>query len=135
MLKYALLGFLNYGDKTGYELKQSMDTSTQNFWHAKQSQIYMTLKRLEQSGLVISEIEPQEGRPDRRVYTITDEGKTDLQKWLASPITTRDSRKELLLLKLSSRPILAGKHCPRSYACSANCTSNSLSTIRLSPNR
>ena len=100
MLKYALLGFLNYGDKTGYELKQSMDTSTQNFWHAKQSQIYMTLKRLEQSGLVISELEPQEGRPDRRVYTITDEGKTDLQKWLASPITTRGSRKELLLLKL-----------------------------------
>jgi PadR family transcriptional regulator AphA len=100
MLKYALLGFLNYGDMTGYELKQVMDTSTQNFWHAKQSQIYMTLKKLEENDLVTSEIEPQEGRPDRRVYTITEKGRTDLQNWLAAPITTRDPRKERLLLKI-----------------------------------
>jgi len=100
MLKYALLGFLNYGDMTGYELKQIMDTSTQNFWHAKQSQIYMTLKKLEEKDLVVSEIEPQEGRPDRRVYALTDAGREDLQAWVATPATDLDSRKERLLLKL-----------------------------------
>ena len=47
MLKYALLGFLKYESKTGYELKQTMDKSTGLFWHAKQSQIYTTLKKLE----------------------------------------------------------------------------------------
>ncbi len=100
MLKYALLGFLNYGDMTGYELKQIMDTSTQNFWHAKQSQIYMTLKKLEEKGLVTSEMEPQQGRPDRRVYALTDAGREDLQAWVAAPVTGLDSRKERLLLKL-----------------------------------
>ena len=45
MLKYVLLGFLNYTPMTGYELKQFMDESTANFWHAKQSQIYTTLKK------------------------------------------------------------------------------------------
>ena len=82
MLKCALLGFLRYESKTGYELKQTMDKSTGHFWHAKQSQIYTTLKKLEEDGLVTSHPEPQESRPDRRVYTITESGEKALQEWL-----------------------------------------------------
>ena len=100
MLKYVLLGFLNYTPMTGYELKQFMDESTSNFWHAKQSQIYTTLKKLEKDGMVESHIEPQEGRPDRRVYEITDAGRNDLDLWLAQPEIELESRKELLLVKL-----------------------------------
>ena len=100
MLKYALLGFLNYGSNTGYELKQTMDQSTGHFWHAKQSQIYTTLKKLEQDGLINSHPEPQERRPDRRVYTITEPGQKELQKWLLQPVTKLDTTKQLLLLKL-----------------------------------
>jgi DNA-binding PadR family transcriptional regulator len=100
MLKYALLGFLNYESKTGYEIKQTMDKSTGHFWHAKQSQIYTTLKKLEEDGLVISHPEHQEHRPDRRVYKITESGETALQKWLVQPVTQLNTTKELLLLKL-----------------------------------
>jgi len=100
MLKYALLGFLKYNAKTGYELKQTMDTSTNHFWHAKQSQIYTTLKKMEETGLVSSLLEHQESRPDRRVYTITESGKTELQKWLAKPVTDPETVKNTLLLKL-----------------------------------
>lgn len=100
MLKYVLLGFLNYGPQTGYELKQVMDQSTAFFWHAKQSQVYITLKALAAEGLVISHIEPQEDRPDRRVYDITEAGREDLRDWLARPQTEIDPRKETLLLKL-----------------------------------
>lgn len=100
MLKFALLGFLKYESKTGYELKQTMDQSTAYFWHAKQSQIYTTLKKLEQEELVISHPEPQERRPDRRVYTITESGEKALQKWLLQPVTKLDDTKQLLLLKL-----------------------------------
>lgn len=100
MLKYALLGFLNYGPMTGYELKQVMDRSTAFFWHARQSQIYTTLKKLEAEGLLTSEVQAQESRPDRRVYTITEAGQADLQAWLATPITNLESRKERLLLKI-----------------------------------
>lgn len=100
MLKYALLGFLQYDPKTGYELKQTMDKSTNHFWHAKQSQIYSTLKQLEIDGLVVSHSEPQESRPDRRVYTITDAGTQAMQAWLQKPVTKLETPKQLLLLKL-----------------------------------
>ena len=100
MLKYALLGFLKYESKTGYDLKQTMDKSTGHFWHAKQSQIYTTLKKLEEGGLLISHPEPQERRPDRRVYKITGSGEKALQEWLLQPVTKLDTAKELLLLKL-----------------------------------
>ena len=100
MLKYALLGFLNYRPYSGYDLKQLMDVSTSNFWHAKQSQIYTTLKKMEEDGFVVSYTEPQEGRPNRRVYEITDSGRVDLKNWLSQPLTTIEPRKETLLLKL-----------------------------------
>ncbi len=100
MLVYALLGFLKYQPMTGYELKQTMDKSTGHFWQAKQSQIYTTLKKMEKEGRIISHPEPQEHRPDRRVYQITESGKTALREWLLQPVTTLDSTKQLLLLKL-----------------------------------
>ena len=68
MLKYTLLGFLNYAPMTGYELKQRIDLSTSHFWHAKLSQIYITLKSLEEEEYVVSEVHEQQERPDRRVY-------------------------------------------------------------------
>jgi len=100
MLRFALLGFLQYEPKTGYDLKQTMDKSTNHFWHAKQSQIYSTLKKMEADGLVVSHPEPQENRPDRKVYTITDSGKSAMQSWLQQPVTKLETPKQLLLLKL-----------------------------------
>lgn len=100
MLKYALLGFLSYKPMTGYDLENFITISTGHFWHARLSQIYMTLKKLEQDGLVTSHVEPQEGRPDRRVYTITEAGHADLSVWLAEPLVERVPGKDPLLLKL-----------------------------------
>lgn len=100
MLKYALLGFLNYTPMTGYELEGWINVSTGNFWHAELSQIYKTLKKLEADQQVISHIEPQEGKPDKRIYTLTALGKADLDKWLATPILEEVDKKDPLLLKL-----------------------------------
>ncbi len=83
MLKFILLGLLDYRPMSGYELEGWINASTGNFWHAKLSQIYTTLKRLEESGSVVSHVEPQAGRPDRRVFTITDSGRADLRAWAA----------------------------------------------------
>ena len=100
MLFYALLGFLNYGEMTGYDLKQVMDESRFNFWYARQSQIYTTLKKMEVDGWVISRLEAQEGRPDKRIYAITAKGRSILMEWLSDPITELEPRKEPFLLKL-----------------------------------
>jgi PadR family transcriptional regulator AphA len=100
MLKYVLLGFLNYRPMSGYDLKQAINRSTVHFWHAELSQIYVTLKALEKDGLIESDVHEQAQRPDRRVYTICEAGRSRLAEWLSQPLTELSPRKEVLLLKL-----------------------------------
>lgn len=84
-LDYAILGFLNYHPCTGYDLKKIIDTSMRHFWPADQSQIYRTLARLTEQGFTEMEKIPQEDRPDRKVYHITEAGRTELLRWLSNP--------------------------------------------------
>jgi PadR family transcriptional regulator AphA len=120
MLKFALLGALNYQPMSGYDLKQFTDRSIANFWHAELSQIYVTLKALEKEGFITSSAISQTNRPDRRVYTITGNGKLALSTWLETPFTEIDQYKDTLLLKLffsaslGKDAILAQLHLQRS---------------------
>src|SRR5438552_16270601 len=98
-LKHALLGFINYGPMTGYELKKFFDTSVAHFWNAELSQIYPSLKALEGEGLVEMNVEVQADRPNRKVYSITDDGRRELLEWLATPAES-DQVREPLLVKL-----------------------------------
>ena len=100
MIKFILLGFLNYQPMTGYDLKQSIDSSTSHFWHAHHSQIYTTLRQMEQDGLVTSIYIKEEGQPDRRVYTITETGKQALAEWLGQSMTEATQIKEELLVRI-----------------------------------
>jgi len=70
----TLLGLLNHRPMAGYDLKKMLDHPIGFFWVAQMSQIYRELNKLEEKGLVKSEIVPQEKRPDRKVYQITKEG-------------------------------------------------------------
>jgi DNA-binding PadR family transcriptional regulator len=81
-LKHALLGILAYHPMSGYEVKQFFDSSVQHFWNAELSQIYPTLKYLEENGFVEKHVEFQENRPNRKVYEITDAGRAELQQWV-----------------------------------------------------
>ena len=114
-LKHALLGFLNYGPHTGYELKKVFDISVAHFWNAELSQIYPSLKSLEAEGLVEMNVEVQSDRPNRKVYSITDDGRRELIEWLATPAES-DQVREPLLVKLffgsslSKRDLLAVLH-------------------------
>ena len=100
VLKYVLLGSLNYQALTGYQLKQWVDSATSHFWYAQTSQIYRTLDALEKDGLLTSEIQEQEDRPDRRLYHLTDAGRADLRRWLAQPMTEIEPTKDSLLVRL-----------------------------------
>lgn len=100
MLKYILLGGLNYMPLTGYQIKQFMENSTTHFWYAQTSQIYRTLDQLEKEGLVTSQIQEQHDKPDRRLYHITQNGRDTLRDWLETPLTQLEPNKDTLLLKL-----------------------------------
>jgi PadR family transcriptional regulator AphA len=99
-LKYTLLGFLSYGPQTGYDLKKHIDNSTQFFWHARLSQIYPALKKLAEEGLVEATVVPQEGKPDKKIYCITEAGRATLMDWLAEPVDKLSPTKDPALLKL-----------------------------------
>jgi PadR family transcriptional regulator AphA len=111
-LEYAILGFLNYHPYTGYDLKKIFDSSVRHFWPADQSQIYRTLTRLMEQGYAEMEKVPQDDRPDRKVYHITDAGRVELMKWLASPPPMDPTRSTALIQiffagQLSDEDILA----------------------------
>ncbi len=91
-LDHAILGFLNYKSMSGYDLKSVFDMSVNHFWPADQSQIYRTLSRLTEGGMTTIEVVEQNDRPDRKVYHITDQGREELRRWLASPLQTKDQR-------------------------------------------
>jgi DNA-binding PadR family transcriptional regulator len=96
-LKNALLGFLNYGSMTGYELKKIFDPSIGHFWNAELSQMYPTLKQLESEGLVEMAVEVQADKPNRKVYSITDDGARELSDWLVQPATPDQVREPLMI--------------------------------------
>ena len=81
-LENALLGLLNHKPMTGYDLKKMLDHPMGFFWAAQMSQIYRELNKLEEKRLVTSEVEPQEKRPNRKVYQVTREGKETFLSWL-----------------------------------------------------
>jgi DNA-binding PadR family transcriptional regulator len=96
-LEYAILGFLKYHPYTGYDLKKIFDTSIRHFWPADQSQIYRTLSRLTENGWAEMEKVPQEDRPDRKVYHITEAGRTELRNWLSGPPPLSEARSAPLI--------------------------------------
>lgn len=100
MLKYILLGFLNYQPMTGYDLKRLIDNTTAHFWHAYHSQIYTTLRKMEQDGLVVSVLDDSDEKLERRIYEITDQGQTLLKQWLEHSLTELPSIKDDLLVRL-----------------------------------
>jgi DNA-binding PadR family transcriptional regulator len=96
-LKHALLGILSYQPMTGYELKQFFDASVQHFWNAELSQIYPTLKALEEQGFVEKHTEVQENRPNRKIYEITPRGREEFGRWAREPSPPADMRDPFLI--------------------------------------
>ena len=96
-LRGAILGFLSLEPTSGYTLKQRFDGSVQSFWTATQSQIYRELHALEEDGAAVAERLPGEGKPDRRVYRLTQRGREELAQWLAEPLEPLVLRHPLLL--------------------------------------
>lgn len=99
-LQYSILGFLNLEKMTGYELKKAIDSSTQFFWHAELSQIYPVLKQLENKKWVCVDVIPQAGKPDKKEYAITQDGRNELLRWLKEPLDESQPVKSPVLLKL-----------------------------------
>lgn len=96
-LRHAILGFLEIEPTTGYTLLQRFHESVGSFWTATQSQIYRELHALELSGQLHVHIELQEGKPPRKVYTLTASGRKELRAWREGPLEPMQLRDPLQL--------------------------------------
>ena len=81
-LKHTLLGLLILYPRTGYDLYKRIERARFLLESASLRRIYPTLKQLTEDGLLTFEVEPQEGKPDRKVYSVTDEGEAAFLEWL-----------------------------------------------------
>jgi DNA-binding PadR family transcriptional regulator len=81
-IDYAILGLLSWRPLTGYDIKKMFSGSAAFYWSGNNNQIYTTLVKLHKHGFVTREVEPQEGNPPRKIYSITAQGRVELKKWL-----------------------------------------------------
>jgi len=94
-LEHAILTSLAERPGTGYEIGQQFQRSIGYFWSATHQQIYRTLKKLHADGLVTYEDIAQDGRPDKKVYTVSDAGRDVLREWTMSPTPVQPLRSDL----------------------------------------
>ena len=97
MLKHGILGLLNYGDMTGYEIREIFNKSLNFFWQAQSSQIYRELRTLEKNGWITITTVEQSEKPNKNVCSITEDGRTELLSWLSTQNPIGDTRVPLLM--------------------------------------
>ena len=98
--RYAVLGMLSMGLKTGYAMKKHVGSNIGHYWSESYGQIYPTLRQLVDEGLATCTEERRKGKPMRNLYAITSSGRKELREWLVVPPEPQPQRSELLL-KLS----------------------------------
>lgn len=100
-LKHGLLGLLNYGSMTGYELDRAFKDSLNFFWQAQTSQIYRELNAMEKLGWLKSKIVFQQDKPNKKQYYITDAGRLELKSWLKESTSDNEPQiRSAFLMKL-----------------------------------
>jgi len=104
-LPHAILVSLCEQAGSGYELARRFDRSIGYFWSATHQQIYRTLRVMEEDGWVAVTPVVQQGRPDKKVYTVSDTGRGELARWMRAPLSgygsaVTDTRTRDLAVKL-----------------------------------
>ncbi len=92
-LSYGLLSLLAVETLTGYELTQKIN----QFWHTNHSAVYPLLSELETRGSVSFKLIEQNGKPDKKIFAITDQGMLELKKWVVADLRPALKKDEMAL--------------------------------------
>jgi DNA-binding PadR family transcriptional regulator len=99
-VRHAILGLLAQRPRHGYDLRAAFSAVVggDENWDVKPAQIYTTLERLEEAGLVECTSDMGEGEePARRIYAITTQGDAVLREWFASGVVPEHQRDEFFV--------------------------------------
>lgn len=101
-IRTLCLGILTMGDATGYEIKKFFEERLSHFYEASFGSIYPALGRMTDDGLVRCTAQAQDGRPDKKVYTITPAGRMAFMDALAHDPRKDRIRSEFLAMMMFS---------------------------------
>ena len=97
-VKTLCLGLLSIREACGYDLKKEFGSIFKHFYPAGYGSIYPALADLAENEFVICREIPQEGKPDRKIYRITDKGQRFFAKALRDTAPTHKLRSEFLAM-------------------------------------
>lgn len=95
-VKSVCLGMLTDGPASGYDLKKQFESVFGHFFAAGFGSIYPALSAMAVDGLVRCEEIAQNGKPDRKLYSITAAGREALARALDNPTPGHKLRSEFL---------------------------------------
>ncbi|MFC3803081.1 helix-turn-helix transcriptional regulator [Cohnella sp. GCM10012308] len=93
----VILGLLHRGPLSGYEIKQKLEMPLSFFFDASFGTIYPTLAKMEAMGYIVKESIVQEGRPNKNVYSLTSDGRTQFEHYLHAPVEKDSYRSDFLV--------------------------------------
>lgn len=96
-LRHAILVHLINQEASGYDLARQFADSIGLVWNATHQQIYLELGKLRELEMVQFRHQPQEGRPDKKLYSSTELGREELHRWLKKPVGPPRMRDPLLV--------------------------------------
>jgi DNA-binding PadR family transcriptional regulator len=99
-ISHVLLGLLEAGPSHGYDLKRAHDELFRTERPLAYGQVYATLARLLKSGLVSADGAESGAGPERKRYSITADGVTDLDRWLTDPLQPAEYLRNTLYTKV-----------------------------------
>jgi DNA-binding PadR family transcriptional regulator len=103
------LAILYEREATGYEIRRlCVEGECSYFVEASYGSIYPALAKLEDDGLVTSRVEPQDGKPAKKVYSITDAGRAAFVDALHEPLDEEVFRSPFLLFARYAHLLPAG---------------------------
>ncbi len=99
-LKEAILGILSDGPMTGYEIKHFFRNVIKHFWSVSDGQLYPTLKKMNKEEIISLQVVQQDSTANKHVYSITEKGRQQFEKWLREPVTKFEELKEPFVIKV-----------------------------------
>ncbi|MCT8333591.1 PadR family transcriptional regulator [Leptospira sp. 85282-16] len=93
---YALLGILSQCEMNGYEIRKYIESTISFFWSESFGQIYPTLAKLEEEGLIREWEKTESSGKKKKVYKVTRPGLETFRRWMDESPIQSNKRNELL---------------------------------------
>lgn len=100
-VRFGILAILDRRSMHGYDIRRELESNLGSEWSVNYGQVYSTLERLVRDGLVVqSDTVSVVDAPDRKLYTVTPEGRAALKRWFLTPAGAGEAHRDELFAKL-----------------------------------